>query len=77
MLEMEKLGTEAASAVGANGSTASQQNVRAAQVAGAADWICHLDIVNLKQSVRRAALWETPGGAVVTTSIRAGPPAPI
>jgi hypothetical protein len=56
MLEMEKLGTEAASAVGANGSTASQQNVRAAQVAGAADWICHLDIVNLKQSVRRAAL---------------------
>jgi hypothetical protein len=54
MLELEKLGTEAASAVGASCSAASQQNVRAAQVAGAAEWICHLDIVNLKQSVRRA-----------------------
>jgi hypothetical protein len=61
MLELEKLGTEAASAVGASCSAASQQNVRAAQVAGAAEWICHLDIVNLKQSVRRAPPFKNAG----------------
>jgi hypothetical protein len=47
-------------------------------VAGAAEWICHLDIVNLKQSVRRAPPFkERQAAPFVTTSIRAGPPALI
>jgi hypothetical protein len=54
MLELEKSETGAGCAVASNCSAASQQNVRSAQVADAAEWICHLDIVNLKQSACRA-----------------------
>ena len=63
---------------GANWTAASRQNVRAARVAVAAD-------VGLPSGHRQpetnrashAALQATPGSAVVTTSIRAGPPALI
>ena len=74
MLEMEKYGNGAAGAASGNCSDAraSKQNARAARVAVAAEWICHRDIVNLKQSVAwHAALQAAPRGADVTTSIRA------
>jgi hypothetical protein len=68
-LEMGEYRNEAASAVSESRSdaAASQQNLRTARVAAGESWICHRNIVNLKQSVaRHAAIQAAPPGADVT-----------
>jgi hypothetical protein len=76
MLEMKKHGNGKGSGVEANCSdaTVSGQNSHAASVAVGAWWICHRDIINLKQGVSsHAALQAAPRGADITISIRAEP----
>jgi hypothetical protein len=78
LLEMEKHGNGKGSGVEANCSdaTVSGQNSHAARVAVGAWWICHRDIINLKQGVSlHAALQAAPRGADITISIRAELPA--